>query len=173
MTESCRDEQNPNLEPAVPRENRHGWKKSLAVLPAIGAVMIPGISCPACWPGYAAILSSLGIGFIPSTRYLFPLTAFCLAFYWVLLAWEARKQHRYGPLVLATLASTGVLLGRFQLGWNSALYAGVVLLVAASLWNAWPAIRSRVFRSPAAAAGCPACQTAARAEKIVVPLKEG
>ncbi len=173
MTESYPDENSSGLRPAEPQENRHGWKKSLGVLPAVGAVMVPGISCPACWPGYAAILSSLGIGFIPSTRYLLPLAAACLALYWMLLAWEARKQHRFGPLALATFASGGVLFGRFYLGWNSVMYGGVVLLVAASLWNAWPALRPRILRSQTSAGECPACRTAARPEKIMVPLKEG
>ncbi len=173
MTEFYKDENNPNLRPVGTRDNHHGWKKSLAVLPAVGAVMVPGITCPACWPGYAAILSSLGIGFIPSTRYLLPLTAACLAFFWGLLAWEARKQHRFGPLALATFASAGVLFGRFYLGWSSVMYGGVVLLVAASLWNAWPAILSRVFPAQTSTRKCPACRTAAQPDKIMVPLKEG
>lgn len=51
------------------------WTQMLAALPAIGAALLPNITCPACWPGYAAVLSSIGLGFLPSNRYLLPLNA--------------------------------------------------------------------------------------------------
>jgi len=168
MTESVQDKSNADFRASVLTENRHGWRKILAVLPAIGALMIPGITCPACWPGYAAILSSLGVGFIPSTKYLLPLAVVCLAINLLLLAWDARKQRRIGPLALAFVASLGILYGRFYLGWNVLAYSSAVLLVATSVWNAWPAIRARQLRSSTAGSGCPACQTLVQVETTKV-----
>ncbi len=168
MTETYRLENNRNLQSAVPRENRQGWKKLLAVVPALGALMIPGISCPACWPGYAAILSSLGIGFIPSTQYLLPVAVIGIALNVLLLAWDARKQRRAGPLTLAFVASAGILFGRFYLDWNLLAYGSVALLVATSVWNAWPAIRTRRLRSATTGSECPACQTLVQVENTKV-----
>ena len=157
MTQPDLDENELSPQLKLQSENRLAWKKLLAVVPTVGTLMIPGITCPACWPGYAAILSSLGIGFIPSTKYLFPLAVLCLAINLLLLAWDARKQRRYGPLVLAFAASSGILWGRFYFGWNTFAYGSAVLLVASSVWNAWPAIRARRLRSANGKPGCPAC----------------
>ncbi len=172
MTESDQSKNSHCLQPAVLRENRRGWKKILAVVPTIGALMIPGITCPACWPGYAAILSSLGVGFIPSTQYLLPLAVVCLAINLLLLAWDARKQHRLGPLVLAFVASMGILYGRFYLESNALAYGNAVFLVAASVWNAWPAIRARQLRSSTGGTGCPACQTMVQIENTKAQATE-
>lgn len=139
-----------------------GWKQTLAVLPAVGVALLPSITCPACWPGYAAVLSSFGIGFLPSNRYLLPLTATFLVIYLFMLAWEARKRHRFGPLIVGTAGSTVLVVGRFVLESNPVLYAGVAVLITASIWNAWPALKTKWFAPREAAKGCPACQSADR-----------
>jgi len=36
-------------------------KRILTSLPGIGAALLPNATCPACWPVYAGILSSLGL----------------------------------------------------------------------------------------------------------------
>ncbi len=137
-----------------------GWKQTLAVLPAVGVALLPSITCPACWPGYAAVLSSFGIGFLPSNRYLLPLTATFLVIYLFMLAWDARKRQRFGPLLVGTVASTLLVVGRFVLESNPVLYAGVALLISASVWNAWPTLRTKWFAQQQATKGCPACQSA-------------
>lgn len=134
-------------------------RQTLAVLPPIGAALIPSITCPACWPGYAAVLSSFGIGFLPSNRYLLPLTAAFLVVYLLMLAWDARKRHRSGPLIVGTLGSTVLLVGRFVLESDPMLYAGAAVLITASICNAWPALKTKWFAPHEAATGCPACQT--------------
>ena len=140
-----------------------GWKRSLAVLPAVGVALLPSITCPACWPGYAAVLSSFGIGFLPSNRYLLPLTGVLLVFYVLSLAWDARKRHQYGPLTLGIMGSLVLVVGRFVFDWNAALYVGAALLVTASIWNAWPVILSN-RSGPSAVQGCPACQAVGPSE---------
>jgi hypothetical protein len=37
--------------------------------------LIPKLSCPFCRPAYAAIASTLGLGFLVNARYLFAVTA--------------------------------------------------------------------------------------------------
>ena len=64
---------------SLPTSHAPRYRRILAIFPAIGAVLIPGVSCPLCWPAYAGLLSSLGLGFVNYTPYLFPLTLVCLA----------------------------------------------------------------------------------------------
>src|SRR2546427_12053208 len=48
-------------------------------VPGIVAALLPSLTCPLCWPAYAGVLSSLGVGFVGTTAYLLPLTATFLA----------------------------------------------------------------------------------------------
>lgn len=107
-----------------------------ALLPAIGAALLPKLTCPVCWPAYAAILSALGVGFVDYTPYLMPLTVAFLAITLAMLAWRPRRG--YAPLVLGLASSAIVLVGKFLFDSDLAVYSGVVLLVVASIWNAWP-----------------------------------
>ncbi len=50
--------------------HRSGTLPFLSVLPAFGAALLPALGCPLCWPLYAALTASLGIGFINYTPYL-------------------------------------------------------------------------------------------------------
>jgi hypothetical protein len=125
------------------------WKLNFAMLPGIGAAFLPKVACPACLPAYAGFLSSIGLGFLVETTYLLPLTGLFLAVAVFALAFRARRRRGHGPFILGAAASAIVLIGKFSFESNLAMYAGLALLVAASLWNSWP--RSR----PAAA--CPSC----------------
>jgi mercuric ion transport protein len=124
-------------------------KQGLLALPSVGFSMLPKLACPACWPAYAGLLSSVGLGFLVSTAYLLPLTAAFLFLAVAALLFRANKRRRYGPFVLGLVAGSAVLLGKFT--WESKLtmYGALALLVIASLWNAWPT---------GDAAACPECQ---------------
>jgi hypothetical protein len=50
------------------------WKQGLLALPSVAFSMLPKLACPACWPAYAGLLTSVGLGFLISTVYLLPLT---------------------------------------------------------------------------------------------------
>lgn len=113
-------------------------KQSLVALPGVGVSLLPKLACPLCWPAYAGLLSSVGLGFLISTRYLLPLTAASLVLALAALVFRAKDRHGYGPFVLGVLSALGILFGKFQWQSNSALYGAVGLLVIASLWNAWP-----------------------------------
>src|SRR5207253_1900680 len=114
--------------------------------------MLPKLACPACWPAYAGLLSSVGLGFLLATAYLLPLTAAFLLIALLALGYQARQRRRYGPFALGTAAAAILLLGKFLFDFEPSLYGGVALLVGASLWNSWPK------RRPPNAA-CPACVT--------------
>lgn len=118
--------------------------------PGIGVSLLPKLACPACWPAYAGLLSSVGLGFLISTAHLLPLTIAFLLLALAAMAFRARGRHGYRPLLLGLFASVGVVVGKF--GWesNPVLYGAVGLLIAASIWNTWPQ-RSNRPRNPCAA----------------------
>lgn len=134
---------------------------SLAVVPAVAVALLPSVTCPACWPAYATLLSSLGIGFLPTSTYLLPLTFGAVAFALLVLAWQACRRRRFGPLMLAIIGAIVLLVGRFALQAEGALYCGVGMLVAASLWNAWPVKWQAASGQLPKKGNCPACQSIA------------
>ena len=125
-------------------------KQGFLALPSVGFSMLPKLACPACWPAYAGLLSSVGLGFLISAVYLLSLTTAFLFLAVAALAFRANKRRGYGPFVLGLVAGSAVLLGKFA--WESKLtmYSALGLLVVASLWNAWPLRDSE-------AATCPEC----------------
>jgi hypothetical protein len=100
-------------------------------IPVAMASMLPVLGCPLCWPGYAALLSSLGLGFLASARYLLPLTIALLGIALAGIAIQARGQG-FMPLVLAAVAGAAIVVGKFVLDLSAATYAGVALLLLAS-----------------------------------------
>jgi len=107
-------------------------------VPSIGVSMLPKLACPACWPAYAGLLTSIGLGFLISVKYMLPLTAAFLVLALAAMLFRAKNRRGYGPFVLAMFAASGVLLGKSV--WDSRLtvYGAIGLLVIASLWNTWP-----------------------------------
>ncbi len=128
-----------------------GWKQSLLAGPAVVVSFLPTLTCPACWPAYAGLLSALGLGFLWQQTYLLPVTAALLVVALASLAWRASARRGYGPFVLGLLAAAVLLIGKFGFDSTAATYAGAAGLIAASIWNAWP-------RRPSAKTPCPACE---------------
>lgn len=114
------------------------WKQGLLAVSGVSISLLPKLICPLCWPTYAALLSTLGLGFLISTAYLFPLTAFLLALAVGSLAFRASHRHGFGPFWLGLAASAVVLIGKFYFDSAIATYSGVGPLIVASVWNAWP-----------------------------------
>ena len=126
------------------------WKQNLLAAPGIGLSLLPKIACPACWPAYAGLLSSIGLGFlVPNLMYLLPLTVAFLLIAVGTLAFRARRRHGYIPFALGIMAAGFILLGKFFLASNPVLYIGLGLLILASVWNSWPIV-SRCICAPAA-----------------------
>jgi hypothetical protein len=133
-----------------PSSNGVGRVQSwLAVIPAIGVSMLPKLACPACWPVYACLLSSIGLGFLMKTAYLLPLTVGFLIVAVGALGFRARNRHGFGPFATGVVAALIVIVGKFQFESDPAMYGGIALLIAAAVWNTWPK-RSKK-------ASCPAC----------------
>lgn len=128
-----------------------GWTLGLATLPGIGAAILPKVACPACWPAYAGFASAVGLGFLLDETYLLPLTVVFLAIAAGALAFRASRRRGYGPFVLGLAAAAMVLVGKFSFESDPGMYAGLALLVTASIWNGWPRRRASV--------ACPACVT--------------
>jgi mercuric ion transport protein len=126
------------------------WRQGWPALPGVAVSMVPKLACPACWPAYAGLLTSLGLGFLLATAYLLPLTASFLALALVSLVFRARRRRGFGPFLLGLLATAGILAGKFVRASNPAMYAAVGLLVVATLWNSWP---RRAAACPARHAG--------------------
>jgi hypothetical protein len=107
--------------------------KRLGVLaiPAALASTLPVLGCPLCWPAYAGLLSSLGVGFLASARYLLPLTISLLAVALAGLGVQARRRG-YALLVLGVVASGIIMLGKFRIDSTMTTFAGVMLLLATS-----------------------------------------
>ena len=128
-----------SADPGPPRPPR--WKSGWAVLPAVGAAFLPKVACPACWPAYAGFLGAVGLGFLMETTVLLPLTAVFLTGALGALAFRARVRRGYRPLALGSLGAALVMIGKFGFESDAAMYVGLLLLVAASLWNSWPRAR--------------------------------
>ena len=116
------------------RMNRQG----VLTLPAIIFSVFPALVCPACWPAYAGLLAALGLPFIPSTAYLFPVTLIFLAVGTAALVFKARHRRGYGPFLLGMMGSAAVLVGKFVIDARAMTYAGAGFLIAASIWNSVP-----------------------------------
>ena len=128
------------------------WRQSLLALPSVGVSILPKLACPACWPAYAGLLTSTGLGFLISAVYLLPLTVAFLVLTLGAMVFRATQRHGYGPFLLGIVAASGVLLGKFVWQSNPIMYGAVGLLVISSLWNTWP------LREPKHEAGCSNCK---------------
>ncbi len=117
-----------------PRRSRM-W---LATLPAVGSSLLPNVACPACWPAYAGLAGSMGLGFLLEAAYLLPLIAGFLLLALGALGYRAKTRRGYGPLLLGSGSAALVLIGKFGAHSDAVMYFGVASLLAASVWNTWP-----------------------------------
>ncbi|MGE0681321.1 MAG: MerC family mercury resistance protein [Candidatus Binatia bacterium] len=120
------------------------------MLPAIGAALLPKVTCPACWPAYAGVLSTLGLGFVNYTPYMLPFTLVFFALALTSLGYQAKRRRNFTPLLVSLLAALLIIIGKFAFISDLAVYTGITLFVGASLWNSW--LQRASTRGP-----CPAC----------------
>lgn len=125
-----------------------GWKRTFLALPGIGISLLPKLMCPACWPAYAGLISAVGLGFLISSKYLLLTTVVFLAITATALGFHSSRRHGPAPLWLGLGASILILMGKFRLESTYTTYAGIGLLIAASLWNSWP-VRATCRSCPA------------------------
>jgi hypothetical protein len=117
---------------------RRVWREGWLTVPGISVALLPKLACPLCWPFYSGIVSSVGLGFLVSTKYLLTLTIAFLILTFGALAYHAKQRRGYGPFVLGIVGAVAVLIGKFDLESNPVTFSGIVVLVVASAWNMWP-----------------------------------
>ena len=114
------------------------WNGILAAIPGVGVALLPKLTCAACWPVYAGLMSSMGIGFFNYSEYLVEITVVALAIALFALAFRAKRRRGYKPLMVGILASIGRISGKFWVDSSPLVYLSVGLLITASFWNSWP-----------------------------------
>lgn len=118
-----------------------GSRAVAAVLSGTGAWLIPVGICPACWPAYAGVVSSLGLGFTLSAEFLVPVAVLLFAVSILALGYRAEKRRGFGPLCLGVVGGLGVLSGKLWFSSERVSYAALGAIVIAGLWNSWPSRR--------------------------------
>src|SRR5260370_34162281 len=109
------------------------WKQGMLALPSIGVSILPKLACPACWPAYAGLLTSIGLGFLISVVYLLPLTVAFLSLALGAMLFRARERRGYGPFLLGVAAAGGVVIGQALWASNPPRFGCVGLLGIDSL----------------------------------------
>jgi mercuric ion transport protein len=135
--------------PGKPARTR--WQAIAASSPAVGVALMPKLTCPLCFPAYAAVLGALGLEFVDYTPYLVPLTATFLVVALAVLARQGWLTGNIRPLILGIAASVLVLIGKFHFESDWTTTGGIVLLVAAVFLGG----RTK----STAIVPCPACAT--------------
>jgi hypothetical protein len=80
----------------------------------------------------------MGSAVLISTDLLLPVTLIAVVVSVGTLGFRAKKRRGYAPMLLGVAAGCVMVSGRFVFASDALLYCGVGLLVAASIWNAWP-----------------------------------
>jgi len=119
------------------RGDRHRWFRSLAPVPGAALALLPSATCPACVAGYAGVLSAAGLGFLFDDRILAPVVGALLVVGVASVAYSTRSHRNPGPLAATLVGAGAVAAGRLLWNLPILLYAGVALLLGASLWNLW------------------------------------
>jgi multidrug transporter EmrE-like cation transporter len=128
---------------------RTRWQTVVASLPAVGTALLPKLTCPLCFPAYAAVLGALGLEFVNYTPFLLPLTAVFLVVALAMLAVQTRRTGNGHPLLLGIAASAIVLIGKFPFESEWLTMGGIILLVTAVFFGS----RTKSI----SVASCPAC----------------
>src|SRR5215471_9805489 len=86
-----------------------GWLTA----PGIGVALLPKLACPLRWPMYSAVVSSVGLEFLISAKYLMPLTMAFMILTLGALAWHAKQRRGYGPFLLGIAGAVTILIAKF------------------------------------------------------------
>lgn len=113
-------------------------KKVFSAAPGLIAAFLPNATCPACWPVYAGLLSSLGLGFLMQGTYFYFIVGSLLAVSLFSLYYKAMSRRGQKPFVVGALVSTGIIFGRLAEWPELIFYLFALILVVASVWNNWP-----------------------------------
>lgn len=90
----------------------------------------------------------MGLGFVMDTVVLLPVSILSLVLAVTALGYRARGRYGYGPLIVGIMAAVALILGKFVFDWSVLVFGAVVVLVVASIWNAWPTKSTASDSSP-------------------------
>jgi hypothetical protein len=107
-------------------------------LPGIAGALLAKLACPICWPMFAGMLAALGVAGVEYRSFGLPLGLGFVVVALGSLAFRARARRGYAPLVLGLSGAVVLMIGELTLARESLAITGVGLLIAASVWNAWP-----------------------------------
>ncbi len=99
-------------------------------------LLLPAGLCPGCWPAYAAVLSSLGAGFLLETSYQAPIAVALFVVGVASHSYHVRRTGRYTTLLLALAGAFTALAGKFILGAPAVQYIGLFTFVLSAVWAA-------------------------------------
>lgn len=130
---------------------RWGTGKHLPLLPVIALVLLP--KCPLCLMAWFGIFGSLEVSSWVSDLWGTPLAIGLLSFAIVALVLRAWRSGNGNPLVIGLLGAGAMLAGKCLFAAPPLLYAGLGLLIGASIWSVRPldggaALRASNLDSP-------------------------
>lgn len=108
----------------------------LGVVPAFGFSLIPTLTCPACLPALASVLSAVGLTFLAQREYLIWFNLAALGISLVILA-RGEKKWISWPLVIAVLGAAAVMLGKFVWSSSAVWWTGLGIFMLGSAWSAF------------------------------------
>jgi hypothetical protein len=111
--------------------------------------------CPICFLAYFGIFGVATSAASAYHTWLPPITGFWLALTIAMLAIQRRGKRRYGPALLGFAGAVLLMGGKFLVGGQVMIFAGVVALLAAAVW------RSRI-QQPVVTEECSQCEDPAR-----------
>lgn len=134
-------------------------RRIITALPGIGATLLPNATCPACWPIYAGILSSLGLGFLMTGPYFYLFIGILLSISLFSLAYKAKTRRGYLPFWTGLSSATIIIAGKYYTLSDYVFYSGAFLLIIASIWNNIPIKNSNSSDKNESIVTCPNCKT--------------
>ncbi len=134
-------------------------KKMLSAAPGLIAAVLPNATCPACWPVYAGVLSSLGLGFLMQGTYFFFIIGSLLAVSLFSLFYKATSRRGLKPFMLGSIASVGIIVGKIAEWPDVIFYLFAAILVTASVWNNWPKKKTDNNLMTRGNSACPNCSS--------------
>ena len=75
---------------------------------------------------------------------MFRITMAALLLSVIFLAYKAKQRRGYLPFWTGLAASLFIITGKYLFDIQFLFYGGVILLIAASLWNSWPKKKTNV-----------------------------
>src|SRR5260370_866011 len=102
-------------------------------IPALGFSLIPSLSCPACLPALASVLSALGLSFAAERPYLLWLNLLALIAALVMFA-RRRRTAGYLPLAVASIGAAAIMVGKFLLVNSWIWWSGIAFFIVGSAW---------------------------------------